>query len=110
MSTISIHRQKGGNKGIFRAAATGRQCFGATMGQALDALTADWGDSVREAAIIIERLEPDEFFTEAQQTRKSELMARRTKLSEAERSELEAKLDAELDATIARTDRLVRLG
>jgi hypothetical protein len=78
------------------------------MGQALDALTADWGDAVPEAAIIIQKFEPDEFFTEAQQHRKQELMARRKKLSPAERAELEAILDAELDATVARTDRLVR--
>ena len=78
------------------------------MGQALDALTADWGDTVREAAILIQRLDPDDYFTEAQQLRKAELMAHRTKLSPAERAELEAILDAELDATVARTDQLVR--
>jgi hypothetical protein len=109
MSTISIQAEhsRGPNR-RYRAIAGGRQYFGSTMGQALDALTADWGDSVRETAIIIQRFEPDEFFTEAQQLRKSELMARRAKLSPAERAELEAILDAELDATVARTDHLVR--
>jgi hypothetical protein len=88
--------------------AGGRQYFGATMGQALDALTADWGDSTCEAAILIQRFEPDAFFTGEQRFRKKELLARREKVSPAERAELEALLDAELDATVARTGRLAR--
>ena len=107
MSIVSIQRKSGLQKKMYRAVAGDRQSFGSTMGQALDALTSDWGDAVRQAAILIERFEPDEFFTEEQQVRKSNLMSRRTKLSPTERAELEALLDTELDATIARTDRLV---
>jgi hypothetical protein len=109
LSTISIQPENSrAPKHRYRAVAGGRQYFGATMGQALDALTADWGDSVRETAILIQRFEPDAFFTEEQQFRKEELVARRAKLSSAERAELEVLLDDELDATVARTDRLVR--
>jgi hypothetical protein len=109
MSTVTIQTEQSPRpKHRYRAIAGGRQYFGSTMGQALDALTADWGDSVREAAILIQRFEPDEFFTEAQQLRKRELMARRAKMSPAERAELETILNAELDATVARTDQIVR--
>ena len=37
-----------------------------------------------------------------------ELLARRASLTAEERTELEALIDAELEATVARTDRLVR--
>ncbi len=107
MSTIAIRSEQGrAPDQKYRAIAGGRQYFGSTMGQALDALTAEWGDSVREAVILIQRFEPDEFFTEAQQLRKQRLMARRARLTPEERVELEGILDAELDATIARTERL----
>ena len=82
-----------------------RQEYGATMGQALDALTADWGEEVRESLILIQRFEPDAYYTEEQQQRKQDLLARRTMLTPDERAELERLLDAELDATIARTNR-----
>src|SRR5690242_10226109 len=75
MSTISIHSEiQPGNARRYRAIAGNRQMFGATRGEALDALTADWGDEIRETVIVIERFEPDAYFTEAQQQRKRELM------------------------------------
>lgn len=91
----------------YRARAGSRQSVGSTMGQALDALTADWGDDIKETAILIQRFEPDEFFTASQQQRKQELLSRRANLSSEERTELEDLLDAELDATVARTENLV---
>jgi len=109
MSTICVHSEnQPGKEARYRAVAGDRQVYGATMGQALDALAADWGGDIQETVVLIQRVQPDEYFTAAQQQRKRELMARSKKLSPAERQELESLLDAELDATVARTDRLVR--
>ncbi|ETX04115.1 hypothetical protein [Candidatus Entotheonella palauensis] len=93
----------------FRAIAGNRQSVGRTMGEALDALTADWGDDIQETAVLIQRFQPDAYFTDAQYSRMRELLDRRTTLTAEERAELEALIDAELDATVARTEHLVRL-
>ena len=92
----------------FRAVAGNRQAVGRTMGEALDALTADWGDDIQETAVFIQRFEPDAYFTAAQCQRMQELLARRATLTAEARGELEALIDAELDATIARTEGLLR--
>jgi len=92
----------------FRAIAGNRQAIGRTMGEALDALTADWGDDMQEMAVFIQRFEPDAYFTAAQYHRMQELLARRATLTAEERGELEALIDAELDTTIAHTEGLLR--
>lgn len=92
----------------FRAIAGNRQSVGRTMGEALDALTADWGDDIQETAVLIQRFQPDAYFTAAQYGRMQELLARRTTLTAEERAELETLIDAELDATVARTESLMR--
>jgi len=91
----------------FRAVAGNRQAVGRTMGEALDALTADWGDDIQETAVFIQRFEPDAYFTAAQYHRMQELLVCRATLTTDERGELEALIDAELDATIARTEGLM---
>jgi regulator of protease activity HflC (stomatin/prohibitin superfamily) len=109
MSPIAIRPEnKEAGELRFRAVAGNRQSVGRTMGEALDALTADWGDDIKETAVLIQRFEPDPYFTEAQYSRMQELLARRALLTAEERTELEALIDAELEATIARTDSLVR--
>lgn len=108
MTAIAIRPElKSSGAARFRAVAGEHQSVGPTMGAALDALTADWGDDVREATVLIQRFQPDVFFTEAQQTRMQDLLARRAALTPEERAELELWVDTELDATIARTNRLV---
>ena len=92
----------------FRAIAGSRQSVGRTMGEALDALTADWGDNIQETAVLIQRFQPDAYFTTAQYCRMQELLTRRATLTAAERAELETLIDAELDATVARTESLLR--
>lgn len=104
--TIRKEHQTAGGP-YFRAIAGNRQSVGRTMGEALDALAADWGDHAQEAAVLIQRFYPDSYFTQAQYDRMQELLARRESLSPEERAELEALIDAELDATVARTDSLV---
>lgn len=47
----------------FRAIAGNRQAVGWTMGEALDALTADWGDEIQETVGLIQRFQPDAYFT-----------------------------------------------
>jgi hypothetical protein len=78
------------------------------MGEALDALTADWGDAIQETTVLIQRFQPDPYFTQAQYDRLQALLARRITLTATEREELEALIDKELEATVVRTERLVR--
>ncbi len=92
----------------FRAIAGDRPSVGRTMGEALDALTADWGDDIPQTAVLIQRFQSDSYFTAAQYGRMQELLAHRASLTAEERTELEALIDAELEATVARTGRLAR--
>jgi predicted Zn-dependent protease with MMP-like domain len=92
----------------FRAIAGDRQSVGRTMGEALDALTAEWGDSMQETVVLIQRFQPDQYFTQAQYERMQALLACRPALTPEERTELEALIDAEVDATVTRTERHVR--
>lgn len=78
------------------------------MGEALDALTAEWGDSPQETVVLIHRFQPDPYFTQAQYERMQVLLSRRSVLTPAERTELEALIDAEVDATVIRTERQAR--
>ena len=55
------------------------------------------------------RFQPDAHFTAAQYCRMQELLARRATLRAEERAELETLIDAALDATVARTESLMRL-
>ena len=68
----------------FRAAAGGKEAVGRKMGEALGALTVDWGEDVRETAVRIQRFGPNAFFSQAQQNRKEELLARRGTLTPQE--------------------------
>lgn len=104
MTSIAVRPEAGeAGEPRFRAIAGDRQSVGRTMGEALDALVADWADDVHETAVLIQRFRPDAYFTEAQHRRMRDLLDRRAALTAAERAELEALIDAELDATVART-------
>ena len=87
----------------FRAICGDRESTGRTMGEALDALAASWSDIAGETAVLIQRVGGDRYFTDAQHQRLQELLSRRDSLSAPERSELEALIDAELDATVSRS-------
>ena len=109
MPTIAIRTEQSEVGALrFRAVAGNRQSVGRTMGEALDALTADWGDDIQETAVLIQRFQPDAYFTAAQYCRMQELLARRATLAAEERAELEILIDAELAATVARTESLRR--
>lgn len=106
MTSIAVRREGETEEPRFRAIAGHRQSTGRTMGEALDSLVAEWGEDLPEAAVLIQRFQPDVHFTEAQHQRMQELLTRRTSLNPSERTELETLIDAELDATVARTDAL----
>jgi len=73
----------------------------------LDSLLAERGDTIESSLILIQRFAPDSYFTQAQHDRLRELMGKRPHLSAEEGEELDALIDAELDATVARTDAFV---
>jgi predicted Zn-dependent protease with MMP-like domain len=108
MTSIAIRTdQKETGERRFRAIAGDRQSIGRTMGEALDALTAEWRDNIQETIVLIQRFQPDQYFTQAQHDRMQALLARRPVLTPEERAELEDLIDAEVDATVARTERHV---
>jgi hypothetical protein len=93
----------------YRAIAGEKHAQGKTAGEALDALTAQLPADEASTLIIVQHLRPDRFFTAAQQQRLDALMARwRTARDQGatlptdEQTELEALIDAELQASAAR--------
>jgi len=107
MTTISILpiTDESGNLS-YRAIAGNQQTIGKTAGQALDALTLQLGQSDSILSLLIQTFQPDPFFTTAQQQRLSELMElwrtardRGQTLSPQEQAELDALVNAELQAT-----------
>jgi hypothetical protein len=109
MTTVAIRKGREGGEPQFRATCGNRHSVGRTMGEALDALAADWGEEIEGAAVFIQRFRPDAYFTQTQFDRMQDLLARRATLTAEERAELEGLIDAELDATVARTAPLVRV-
>lgn len=108
MTAISIRNdRKDTGERQFRAIAGERQCIGRTMGEALDALTAEWGDNIDETVVLIQQFRPDQYFTQAQYDRMQALLNRRSILTPDERRELENLIDKELEATVARTEKHV---
>jgi hypothetical protein len=91
----------------FRAVSGKHQSVGRTAGEALDALLAQEGGAIESSAILIQRFVPDACFTQAQYDRMQQLLAHRNTHTELENAELDALIDAELEATIARTQNLL---
>ena len=90
---------------VYRAMASGRQSLAKSAGAALDALTAQLPAEEAGTLVIVQSQQPDEFFTAQQQERLRELMARwraardaGKSLLAAEQAELEALVEAELQA------------
>jgi len=97
----------------YRAIAGEKHAQGKTAGEALDALTAILTADEASTLVIVQSLRPDRFFTAAQQKRLSTLMARWRSMRDQgdtlpadEQTELEALLDAELQASAARASAL----
>src|SRR6187402_2014887 len=107
MNTIAIVSPNNTEDIHFFATSGPHQSSGKTMGEALDALTLQLNSIESETLVLIQKRGPDQFFTAEQHSRLRELMDRRASLSPDERIELEALVDAEIDATVARTEALV---
>jgi len=95
MATVTITKQQT----EFLATAGNLRGRGQTMGEALDSLVQQGTISV---PIIIHQFGGDKFFTQKQYDRMQELRRRVGTLSQGEQSELEALIDAQLDASQAR--------
>ena len=116
MTTISILPISGvsGEKS-YRAIAGDKQWTGKTAGQALDGLTTQLAESEFSALLVIQSFNPDLFFSANQQKRLSELMSlwrvardRGATLLLDQQAELDALVDAELQAATARTNSLMQ--
>jgi hypothetical protein len=99
----------------YRAIAGDKQSVGKTAGQALDALTTQLGEVEFRALLIIDNFHPDQFFTEDQQQRLSELMTmwriardQEQKLPPEIQIELDNLVNLELNAATARTASLAQ--
>jgi hypothetical protein len=98
----------------YRAVAGDRQSEGSTAGEALDALMTQLSEDEKGTLIIVQSFRPDRFFTQAQQQRLAELMARWREDRDAGRSlpafeqaELEALIEEEVRASGRRTAALL---
>src|SRR5262249_51370065 len=94
------------NNDRFIARSGNLRAVGRTMGEALDALASQWTEITETVPVIIQHFGPDRFFTQAQYDKMQELRSLMETLSLEERNELEALIEAELDATISRLDAL----
>ena len=108
MTPLSVQLEKTeADAPFYRAVAGKYRSVGKTAGEALDALIAQEGDTVDPSTIMIQRFLPDAYFTQGQHDRMKTLLACRAALTEDEKEELNALVDAELDAAISRSDALL---
>jgi predicted RNA-binding protein Jag len=97
----------------FRAISGGKESFGETVGEALDAITEELELKGSNAVVYVQDFRPDEFFTAAQQMRLGELMEKwrdardhGETLSVDEQTELEKLIEAELEGSGKRAEKL----
>jgi hypothetical protein len=116
MTTITILPEHPGcPTSSYRAIAGNKESSGKTAGQALDAITGQLEATDSVTLVVLQHLQPDQFFTAQQQQRLAELMVRwrlardgGSAFSAAEQSELQALVEAETRATTARAAALLR--
>lgn len=109
MTTVSIlpvPRKKGVS---YRAIAGDKQSEGRSVGEALDALTVQLSDEESGTMVIVQNFRPDRFFTAQQRNRLAELMVQwrearesGSDMPEREKAEMDALVDAELEAATKR--------
>ena len=117
MHTIAILPIPSPNGALaYRAIAGNKQSSGKTAGQALDALTAQLGDTDFGGTILLQSFRPDPYFSQAQQNRLAELMAawrdardRDLAFAPDLQTELEELIEAELQAATERTATLLHV-
>jgi len=104
--TFHIGEQPQGTWTMNRAVAGARQAVAKTAGGALDALTAQLSPEEGGTLVVVQNHRADQFFTAQQQQRLEELMDRwraarssGKSLSPSEQAELNALVDAEVQAS-----------
>lgn len=111
MTAITIYQKANeASSPRFLAVAGSHQSAGNTPGEALDLLLTQEGNTIDSSLIFIQRYALDFYFTQAQHDRMKELLERRLSLTPVENEELDTLIDAELDATVARTKPLLQRG
>jgi hypothetical protein len=116
MTTIAIlPEHSGATAQNYRAVAGKLQSVGRTIGEALDALTAQLGNADGTLLVVVQAARPDRFFTAPQQQRLRELMTRwraardaGTTLAAEEQAELDALVESETRAATQRAAALLR--
>jgi hypothetical protein len=118
MQTIAILPEPTADSLSYRATCGQHQATGQTPGQALDILEAELATTSTdsgETLVILQRFRPDDLFTAVQQQRLRELMgqfqaaiAQGTQLAPTVQSELNTLVEAELEANIQRSQRLLQ--
>lgn len=103
--SVQIERQPA-SKPRYRAIAGSRQSTGRTAGEALDALNAQLSPTECGSLLIVQQMQSDPYFSEAQYVRMKDLLDHRESLSDAERAELEDLVKEELIASARRTEAL----
>jgi hypothetical protein len=114
MTTVAILPENAGtDETTYRAIAGSIQSVGKTAGEALDSLTAQLDEEEAGTLIIVQNQRPDRFFSAQQQQRLEELMTRwraaraaHNTLPPGEQAELDALVEAELEAATERAKRL----
>lgn len=101
---------------MYRAVWGEKQSVGKTLGEAIDALTTQLENGHKDTIYIVNRFQPDEFFTASQQKRLAQLMkklrqaeAENKEMNPKERAELESLIDAELEGSAKRTETIANL-
>jgi hypothetical protein len=101
---------------IFRAISGEKKSIGITIGEAIDALTVQLENADKETIFIVQRFQPDEFFTAEQQNRLSELMqklreaqAENREMNPQEKAELENLIGEELEGSAKRVETLAEM-
>lgn len=100
----------------FRAVSGEMESFGETVGEAIDAMTKQLKNGATDTLVIVQRFQPDEFFSAEQQSRLSYLMEkmrdardRNEGLPSEEQTELESLIEAELEGSGRRVEKMARL-
>lgn len=108
MTSVAILPESSAQGGtVYRAVAGERQAVADTAGAALDALTAQLPLEETGTLVVVQNHRPDQYFTAKQQQRLQELMRRwrgardagGNPLSKSEQTELEALVNAEVEAS-----------
>ena len=110
MTTVAILPVTSGMGAVtYQAVSGGRIAAGSTVGEALDALVAQFPEVNADALVVIQQFRPDRFFSSEQQQRLQQLMARWREVrdcggewSETEQAELESLIQFELAASATR--------